>query len=227
MAKKQYSRIGIALLSASLLASSPARGEDLSASAAANIYQEKTTYSIFRKGKNIGKHVLKITSVDNRIDVAVDSRITVRVLKIPVFKFRYLSKEVWEYDRLIKVESTTTTDKKVEQASLKNTDNQSQLFYNGTLSKTELLQYPTNHWNIGAVKQSSLYNTVKGVKSNVKVDSLGIDTLTIGDKTIDATHYAYSGDIIAETWYDKNNRWVKLAFLGSDGNQITYLIDNP
>ncbi len=214
-----------------LLGSGAAQGESLSATDAAQLYTDETTYSIFRKGKNIGKHSLVINAVENRIEVKVDSKITVRVLKIPVFKFRYVSTELWQDDRLLEVKSVTTTGKDVENASLQNNyqnnDQQSLLTYNDKQSTTKLIQYATNHWNISAVEQTQLFNTVKGVKSDVVVELVGNELLDVNGTSIDTKHYAYSGDITAHTWYDKNNRWVKLAFIGSDGNQIIYLIDNP
>lgn len=210
-----------------MLASTAVFCESLSATDAAKLYSGETTYSIFRKGKRVGKHSLVVSNDDDRVEISVESKITIRVLKIPVFKFRYVSNELWKDDRLIEVNSITTTDKNVEKATLKNIDNQSLLTYNGTQSTTEFIQQATNHWNISAVEQTRLFNTIKGVKSDVTVKYIGNEALDINGTTLDTQHYVYSGDITAETWYDKNSRWVKLAFLGSDGNQITYLIDNP
>jgi len=174
-------------MSLALFISSTTQANTITATQAAAIYPTETTYSIFRKGKNIGKHKLNVTQTGNRIDVSVDSKITVRVLKIPVFKFRYLSSEQWEDNKLVSVESTTTTDKKVETATLKNSGNGSEISYNGKSSTTELVPYATNHWNISAVTQSSLFNTVKGVKSDVTVTNAGKESLEIGGKTLSTT----------------------------------------
>lgn len=227
MAHLTFTRLSVLLLSMNLLMSTKVLSNNIIASEAAKLYPIETTYSIFRKGKNIGKHRLLINSNENRIDVSVDSKITVRVLKVPVFRFRYQSSELWEGNKLLEVNSTTTTNKDVERASLKNKDNQSFLTYNTKQTTTNIIQYATNHWNISAVEQDRLFNTVKGVESNVDVQFVGNEPLKIKNKLLDTKHYAYSGDITAQTWYDQNNRWVKLAFLGSDGNQIIYLIDNP
>jgi len=227
MAKQYCGRLSFMLLGISLLTSASAFGESLSATNAAKLYAGETTYSIFRKGKNIGKHSLVVNSLDNRIEVQVDSKISIRILKIPVFKFRYTSTELWEDDLLLEVSSVTTTDKEVEKASLKNNGKHSLLTYNDKQSKTNLIQQATNHWNISAVEQTELFNTIKGLKSDVRVEFVGNETLDVNGTILDTKHYAYSGDITAQTWYDKNSRWVKLAFIGSDGNQITYLIDNP
>ncbi len=227
MTKLRRCRIPALLLSVCLLVANPASGENLSASDAAKLYPGETTYSIFRKGKNVGKHSLTVSSLSNRIEVGVESNITIRVLKIPVFKFSYQSSELWEDGRLLSVNSVTKTDKKVEKASLQNNGAQSLLTYNDKQTTSDLIQYATNHWNISAVEQSQLFNTIKGVKSDVSVEFVGNESLNVNGTILETKHYAYSGDITAESWYDENNRWVKLAFLGSDGNQIVYLIDNP
>jgi len=199
----------------------------LSTSDAAKLYPAETTYSIFRKGKKVGTHSLIVSNLGDQIEVKVDSKITIRVLKVPVFKFRYVSTELWQNERLLSVESVTTTNKEIEKASLNNAGNQSQLTYNDKQSTVAPIQYATNHWNINAVEQTRLFNTIKGVSSDVSVAFVGNQSLDINGNTVETKHYEYTGDIIAKTWYDKNNRWVKLAFKGSDGSEITYLIDNP
>lgn len=215
------------LLTLGMLLSTPAYSETGSASKAASLYESKTTYSIFRKGKKIGNHSLIFTTEDDRVAVTIDSSITVRVLKVPVFKFNYESRETWENDQLRTVSAATTTNRKVETATLKNDGNTSLLTYNGTETQVPLIRFATNHWHIGAVEQSLLFNTIKGTQSKVKVKKATDQTLQIGDTTLSVTQYQYTGDINAQSWYDQNQRWVKLAFLGSDGTQVTYLIDNP
>lgn len=209
-----------------LVASMAVRAESLSATDAAALYDKQTTYSIFRKGKQIGKHQLSIVSAGSDIVVTVQSKITVTVLKVPVFRFLYTSTENWRNGKLISVQSVTTTNKEIETASLNNTENGSELSYNGKNSKADLIQFATNHWYKAAVNQTTLFNTVKGQASEVVVENLGTEVLDIGGEQINATHYAYSGDIIAETWYDDAGRWLKLSFKGKDGSNIDYLIDS-
>lgn len=216
----------IALIGIMLL-SHVAHSESITATDAAALYDSETTYTITRKGKNIGNHSLNIATNDNRVEVSVDSRITIRILKIPVFKFSYVSEEVWDNNQLLSVDSITKTNKDIETATLNNTDNVSTLKNNGGERQEAHIQFASNHWHMDATKQTNLFNTVKGTLANVEVQKIENETLQIGDTSLSVTHFKYSGDIIAESWYDENKRWVKLAFLGSDGSQITYLIDNP
>ncbi len=215
------------ILSLAWLAFSPAHGQQLLPSDAAKLYPDTTTYSIFRKGKKIGTHTLNIKAVNDRIEVSVDSKITVRILKVPVFRFRYISEEIWQDNQLTSVDSTTTTNKNVESAKLQNSGANSTLSYNGKSTESDYIAYATNHWNISAIEQSHLFNTVKGVKSSVKVTNKGNDLITIGDQQLATNRFSYSGDLTVDAWYDENKRWVKLEFLGSDSNPVTYIIDNP
>lgn len=199
----------------------------MGASEAAELYQSENTYTITRKGKKIGTHSLTFSRDGNTLTVQAKSDIKVTALKIPVFRFNYLSTETWQDDQLISVESTAKTGKKTEQSSLVNEGDTSKISYNGTQTTVEQINFATNHWNSNAVTQSTVFNTIKGVASQIVVKEHGRKTLNINDKTLNTTHFEYTGDIQAQTWYDENNRWVKLLFLGSDGSEITYTIDTP
>lgn len=200
--------------------------EAATASERAALYGEQTTYSIFRKGKKIGSHQLQFNTAGADIEVSVESRIRVTVLKVPVYKLHYLSTEKWQGNQLQTVESSTTINKTTELASLQNSQTGSQLMGSEGNSTNELLRYASNHWNVGVVDQSIMFNTIKGVASNVAITKEGTETLQLGEQEFSATRYLISGDIEAQSWYEESGRWVKLQFEGNDGSQITYLIDN-
>lgn len=189
------------------------------------LYERDNTYSIFRKGKKIGTHRLSMEVNGDQLKVNVDSKITVRVLKVPVFRFRYVSEERWQNNTLVSVKSETTTNNETEKASLITESGQSTATGEKGSETTSAIAFATNHWHIGAVTQSVLFNTIKGTASKVSVDDRGLTTVTIDGTDIEANHYVYSGDIQAESWYDKSGRWVKLAFEGNDGSAISYVLD--
>jgi len=205
---------------------------EFSATDAAGLYDTETTYTIVRKGNNIGTHSLSFSQSEAPLVVTAKSNIKVTALKIPVFRFNYQSTENWQSDRLVSVESTAKTGKKTEKSSLQNYENKSQVSYTDTQGNTKQesaarIDYATNHWNINAVQQSILFNTIKGVASNVVITNHGQKTIEINGTSLNTTHYEYTGDLQVESWYDQNNRWVKLLFLGSDGSEISYTIDTP
>jgi len=223
---QKFSRFTLLLaMTMASLATPYSHAANLTGEQYAALYDRTTEYTIFRKGKRIGKHTLTIETDNENITVAVDSRIKVTVLKVPVFRFRYESVEKWKNNALESVQSTTTTNKKVETASLLNSTDASEIGYNGNVTSTDRLNFATNHWHIGAVNESILFNTINGQASSVSVENRGPEIIQINGQDITANHYIYSGDITAESWYDESGKWVKLSFDGEDGSKIDYIID--
>ena len=50
---------------------------------------------------------------------------------------------------------------------------------------------------------------------------LGTDEVAVYDKPVSAKHYALSGQIQRDLWYDSECNLVCVAFLGRDGSGIT------
>lgn len=214
--------MGLCLLSLN----SQSHAQTLLASDAAAVYAPETRFSIFRKGKRIGTHTLLIEKNGDTINVSIDSNITVRVLKVPVFRFRYTSNERWTNNQLKQVSSVTTTRGNSESTLLINTDENSVLTSaTGENITQAIIPFATNHWHAGALEQSILFNTIKGEASEITVTNKGTQSLEINGVKINTTQYEIRGQIQADVWYDERHHWIKLAFTGEDGSSITYLLD--
>ena len=74
------------------------------------------------------------------------------------------------------------------------------------------------------VTQTVLLNTQKGNEAHVKITALGRETVKTSSTALQATHYRYDGDIKMDQWFDDRGRWVKMAFTGSDGSIIEYVL---
>ena len=192
------------------------------ATQAANAYDALTTYTITRKGKKIGTHELRITNKDNLITVDVTSKIRVTVLKIPVFRFNYSATEKWIDGSLNSVTSTVDENDKNTVVSLQSDTDSSMLETNDGSTQVARLNFTSNHWNPSVIYANRVFNTLTGKASKIDVAFIAEELLGNGIK---ASHYRYSGDITADTWYDTSGKWVKLSFAGKDGSLIEYTID--
>ena len=83
--------------------------------------------------------------------------------------------------------------------------------------------YPTNHWNPAVVEQVRVLNTLTGKINNVQIKAQNKESVLTENGTIEATRYAYSGDLETEVWYDDAGRWVKMRFKARDGSTINYV----
>lgn len=183
-----------------------ADSERLSAEEQAKLYPDTMHYTIRRKGKNVGTHTVSFNQDSNGLSVDVESKITVTVLKVPVFRFKYISFEYWQGGKLVSLSAATDRNGDVTRAKLV-PDSTSQ---------------SSNHWNPAVLDSNSIFNTITGNISNVSIQNIGDVTLSSGEDSIAATHYRYTGDIQADVWYDSKNRWAKLQFKGDDGSNIIY-----
>jgi len=196
------------------------------------IYGKEVRYDVFRNGKNIGNHVLEFDVSDSTLLVSSLSSLVVRYMGIPVYKYTYRAKEIWEDGSLRTVESEIRDNRKdlrVIKATLQ--ERVTQVTDRGKSQLAPLVQYATTHWHPGALKVGRMFHTTHGRVRNVKINSLGSERIALRDTRPDATSkvrdvvttaYDLTGGFAAKLWYDEYNRWVRLQFNADDGSRIDY-----
>jgi len=190
-------------------------------------YGQSVTYDIFRKKKKIGQHTVQFSNSGEGLVVDIESKIVVTVLKVPVFKFNYVSNELWVDGKLNRVEAATNDNGKkhkvlAERAAGEDT---MQLTDKDGKAATDMVDYSSNHWNSNVVQAKKMFNTITGKAADIEYKAMGKETISLSNSEkspIDATRYELSGKIQSELWYDDAGRWVQLRFKGEDGNYIEY-----
>jgi hypothetical protein len=77
------------------------------------------------------------------------------------------------------------------------------------------------HWNRGEVPVPKI-NPQKGDLLRPVVADRGMERIVnAAGNPISARHYNFSGQAILDVWYDTEDHWAALAFLGGDQSQIT------
>src|SRR6185437_7432588 len=82
---------------------------------------------------------------------------------------------------------------------------------------------PSTHWNAQVIAAARVLNTLDGKIDPVKLVAMAVEPVATGAGPRQATHYRYTGDIHAESWYDEAGHWLKLRFPGKDGTLIDYV----
>jgi hypothetical protein len=83
--------------------------------------------------------------------------------------------------------------------------------------------FPTNHWNSNVLHERRVLNTLTGQINKVRIEARQRERVTTERGEIEATRYAYTGELQTEVWYDDMGRWVKMRFAGRDGTPIDYV----
>jgi hypothetical protein len=186
--------IGMALASPVHAASIPSSG--------------RLDFDVMRKGKDIGDHSYKFAGSANSLSVQVTTDIVVKVpiIRTTAYSFKHNSVEKWSGNKLVKVNSKTNDD---------GTPHQLNTGGNGVL--------PASLWNIDAMRNGKLLNTVDGTIMSVHVSDLGAETVTVKGGQVKAQHYRLSQGLNRDLWFDGKGNLARVAFKADDGSTVTYV----
>ncbi len=185
-------------------------------------YGALVNYDIYRKNKRIGKHTVRFSNDGDTLIVNVESKITVTVLKVPVYRFNYQSTETWIDGELQQVTATTNDNGKQSRVEAVRTGITMLLTDKAGKQSPSNVSYTSNHWNSDVLKSKELFNTLTGKANSIVLENLGKTSLTVNSDSIEATHYRLAGDLKTDLWYDEQGRWIQLRFKGDDGSVIEY-----
>lgn len=188
------------------------------------LYGAEMDFAVWRSGSEIGRHTVTFASEDGALVVRSLFDIAVKLLGITVYRYKYQSQETWRDGQLAGLVSTVNdngTETKIDARKAGDT-----LVVAGPEAKNEVVTLPilpSTHWNAEVIDATRVLNTLNGKVDAVKLVPLGIESVPVAGVPHAATHYRYTGEITAESWYDAGGHWVKLRFPGTDGTPIDYV----
>ncbi len=182
-------------------------------------------FTVLRKGKPFGSHVLTFERDDSgKLEVTTDVDLQVKFGPITAFKYRLDSAEEWIDGQLVALNGKSNNDGRKGEviAEAEGGD----LVVDGTKfeGRLPLGTIPSSHWNRLQVYQNQMLSTETGEVLDIDVELIGDDKVQVGDQMIDATHYRLTSDLTVDLWYDRQSRWVKLAF-EVRGQDIEYVLN--
>ncbi|WP_076399711.1 DUF6134 family protein [Insolitispirillum peregrinum] len=194
------------------------------ASAAPVPDNEVLSFTVLRNGDEVGTHLVTVRPDGDHVSVAVATSVVVKMAMVPVYRFEHSDVEVWKNGQLQVLDSTTNDDgshhKVHVQASgsgLSGTADDKPVTLPGSL-------VPASLWSPQTVSQSALLNTLDGHAMPVKVADLGTDMVTVRGQLTQAHHYAMTGELARELWYDPSGALVQVRFKAKDDSLIQYVL---
>ena len=193
--------------------------------AQADLYPEDYSFTVYRKGKKIGRHDVEFTRKGNALTVYNDLRLRVKFLFVTAYKLDYESTEIWQNGELTSVVAKVNDNGRkldmgggVTEASFGWQD----IYGEQNMLPRGGEYFPTNHWFVSVLDETQLLNTLTGKLINVGITSEGYEEIETEDGPLLAERFRYSGDLNTLVWYDEKGRWVGLEFYGKDGSAIQY-----
>ena len=190
---------------------------------------ETLNYTVLRDGKTIGTHAVTIEHNGAETQVGVETDIAVKVLFVTAYKFKHASKETWSNGHLVSITSTTDDDGVAKKLDARAENGA--IIVDSTVKgqerrqKADAATLPASLWNPATVSQSALLNTLDGQVMTIAVEDMGTEAVETGGAPLNAHHYALSGELTRELWFDDAGRLVRMRFPDKTNTEIVYALN--
>jgi hypothetical protein len=183
------------------------------------------SFDVYLDKDKIGQHLFKLNESNLLTSTA---KFNVKVLFINAYQYDHKAVEDWQGDCLISLEAHTLENKVETNVKGKLSDQTFTVddgkFQQNLPSCTMTFAY----WNPKITQQSKLLNPQNGEWLDTKFTNLGIDTIDVKNKKIEANHYKLEGSLNGKSklnidlWYSANNEWLALKSKTPEGYIIKY-----
>jgi Domain of unknown function (DUF6134) len=189
------------------------------------LYGDEIRFEVFRDGARVGTHTVTFRRSGADLIVETQFDVEVDVLFITAYRYVYRATDIWRDGCL--VDMRASVDDNGDRHSVTATLDGNVLRVTGPSGEQDapLGTFPTHHWNAGVLASDRVLNTITGRLDDVDIVDQGIDYVRVNGSPHEARHYAYTGDLRTNIWYDQRDRWVKMRFTNRDGSTIDYVCD--
>jgi hypothetical protein len=187
------------------------------------LYGNEIHFDVYREGDMVGFHRVGFEKNGRNLFVRSNFQLAIDVLFFTAYRYLYQSEAKWVEGKLEALKASVDDDGSVfslsavrqgKHMNIRSTDG-------GFSADAPLI--PTNHWNADVLGQTRVLNTLTGKINDVRIERRAREQVATERGQVAATHYAYTGDLNTEVWYDDLGRWVKMRFNGPDGSAIEYV----
>lgn len=188
---------------------------------------DRLDFVVTRNGEAIGTHRYRFTRKGDRVKVDIQTEIDFKVLFVPLYRFRHVSQEIWDGDKLASLKSSTNDNGEPVKLEVRSVDKSLAVNGKKTVEKVDPKAVPASLWNSVLVNRNQMVGTVDGSIMETQVTRLGDDVVKVGGQSIATDHYRVTGDYQRELWYDRSDgTLVRVRFTASDGSEVEYVRSN-
>ena len=188
---------------------------------------DELTFAVSLDDQPIGVHRFRITQRGATHMVDSAASFDVKILRVPVYRYRHNNIETWRNGCLNRIESETDANGTRYAVDLNKT---TQGYTIETPNETRIHQVHCMmsfaYWDQQFLKQERLLNTQTGEWIAVKIQPLGESERKIADRTVPVTGFrilAEPQNVDIKVFYHRTNgRWVALESVLENGRVLRY-----
>ena len=190
--------------------------------------QDPLTFVVSLDDRPIGVHRFRIVDAGATRVVESAASFDVRILRIPVYRYRHRNTETWQNGCLQRIDSETDANGTPYAVDLSKTVMGYRIV---TPSETQTYEgdclMSFAYWDQRFLRQNQLLNTQTGELIAVEIQPLGESMREIANRTLSVEGFrilAESRDIDIQVFYDSaDGRWVALESVLEGGRVLRYL----
>ena len=176
---------------------------------AASADDARMDFEVLLGGRPVGSHSFEVSrAADGTGQVRSVAAFDVKLLGIPVYRYRHQASEWWSKGCLARIESSTDD--------------------NGRKSRVArsmdgcVISYA--YWDPASLlQQRRLLNPQTGEIDAIRVERLADETLTVRGTAVAAEHYRLHGDkLVIDLWYSKQGDWLQLVSTAGANRELRY-----
>lgn len=191
--------------------------------------KDEMTFEVSLDGQSIGTHRFRIDDGSATRIVESEAAFDVRILGIPVYRYRHGNTETWQNGCLKRIESETDANGTPYAVDLSKTETGYRIV---TPNETQTYQgdclMSFAYWDQRFLRQQRLLNTQTGELIAVEIQSLGESELKIANRTAPVKGFrvlaAPQGVDIKVFYHSVNGRWVALESVIENGRKLRYVL---
>lgn len=180
-------------------------------------------FTVLRNGSQVGQHQMQFRNEADGLKIDIRTNVAVKVAFITAYRFEHEGHEIWQNGQLMRLWSKTNDDGTHHVLDVTSGGSDLSVTADGKAAEKAAVSIPASLWNEGILQQRSILNTLDGSRMTISVADLGTETVPVQGQAMPARHYAITGDLQRELWYDAQNVLVKVRFKAKDGSDIEYL----
>jgi hypothetical protein len=209
------------LISAAIVLITPGLG------VAAASTKDELTFAVSLDDKPIGMHRFRIADDGATRVVESEALFDVRILRVPVYRYRHSNTETWQNGCLTRIESETDANGTPYAVNLSRT---AKGYMIATPSETSTHEADCMmsfaYWDQRFLQQKQLLNTQTGELIAVEIQSLGESKREIANRTLSVEGFrilAKPQNIDIKVFYHRaDGRWVALESVLENGRLLRY-----
>lgn len=187
----------------------------------------RVEFDVTRNGQPFGRHTVVVNrAADGQLSVRNEATLRATVGPVTVYRYELRCSEAWRAGELQSMQCTTRKNGRNLNMTATRGATQVTTQGSGGAHAFPLNVAPTSWWTRAALTGRPLIDSETGAPMNVRVRRVGLETITVNGRAIQAERFTVQGTLAVDLWYDRSGRWVGCRFV-AQGQTIDYRLTSP